>query len=90
MQHNNNQEEINWVENFIIEVNTTKIVDDDLLYNASLMVDAMAYAWADHVFKMKNEYVLMYIKKRPWYIPEFLYKWVIGKVLVRASFKNNE
>ena len=46
-----------------------------------------AYMLADKQAQTINEYCKLYIKERPWWMPESMYKWIIGKVLVLASFK---
>jgi hypothetical protein len=51
------------------------------------MVDSFAYMVASQVFKYKENYTLMYIKKKPKYLPAFIYKWILKKVLIMAEFK---
>lgn len=51
------------------------------------MIDAYCYAFAAQEFKAREEYILMYIKKKPYYIPEFVYKWILGKLFVLAEFR---
>jgi hypothetical protein len=46
-----------------------------------------AYLIADKQAQTINSYCKLYIKTKPWWLPEVLYKWVIGKVLVLAHFK---
>ena len=50
-------------------------------------VDAIAYAIAGRMIKMRDEYLLLYVKSKPWFIPEFIYKWILKKLLVIAEFK---
>jgi len=52
------------------------------------MVDAYAYMIAGHYAKLKDDYFFIYIKKKPKYIPNFIYKWFIKKFVVFAEFKN--
>lgn len=51
------------------------------------MVDAMAYMWAAQEFKWREEYTLLYLQKRPWWLPKHLYKWIVSKIVVLAYFK---
>ena len=51
------------------------------------MVDAMSYKISAQIFKLKEEYVLLHIKKKPRYLPEFIYKWILSKILILTTFK---
>jgi len=51
------------------------------------LVDSMAYAFAAQMYKYRDDYVLLHIKKCPKWLPEFVYKWVLSKVLVMNNFK---
>lgn len=53
----------------------------------SHIIDAYCYAFAAQEFKARGAYILMYIKKKPHYIPEFVYKWILGKLFVLSEFK---
>ena len=46
-----------------------------------------AYMMADKQAQTINNYCKLYIKERPKWLPDFLYKWIIGKVLVLAMFQ---
>lgn len=50
------------------------------------LIDSMAYMWSSQIFKFKEDYMLLYIKKKPKYIPNFMYKWILKKVVVLAEF----
>lgn len=53
------------------------------------LIDSLAYMWASKIFKYKEDYTLLYIKPKPKYLPSFLYKWLLKKLLVLAEFRNN-
>ena len=46
-----------------------------------------AYMIADKQAQTINEYCKLYIRERPKWLPEFIYKWVLKQVLVLAYFK---
>ena len=52
------------------------------------LVDSFAYMIAGHMAKIREDYVLLYIKKRPVWCPAFLYHWFIKRFVVIAEFKN--
>lgn len=51
------------------------------------LIDSMAYMVAGLEARMRNEYCLMYVNARPWWLPDFIYKWILKKVLVMANFR---
>lgn len=51
------------------------------------MIDAFAYAIAEKEASLMNSYFLVYIKNRPKYIPLFLYRFIIKKVVHLAEFR---
>lgn len=52
------------------------------------MIDSLMFAFASQEAKLRDEYILLYVKKKPWYIPDFIYKWFLKKFLVLSSFKS--
>ena len=50
-------------------------------------LDAFAYMVSAKEYAIRGEYLLLYIRKRPVFIPEFLFKWMLSKLLVVALFK---
>ena len=48
-----------------------------------------AHMVADHYmyYKLIDEYCFMHIKKKPKYIPTFLYNWMLKKVVILNRFK---
>lgn len=50
-------------------------------------VDSFAYLIAAQEAKLRDDYILLYVKKKPWYLPKSLYEWILRKVLVLANFK---
>ena len=50
------------------------------------LVDSVAYMVAGLEARMRNEYCLMYIKRRPSWLPDVLYRWVLRQVLCLAIF----
>ena len=64
---------------------------DSLLTNTderySDVVDSVAYAVATQMYKYRDDYVLLHIQNCPKWLPEFVYKWVLSKVLVIDNFK---
>ena len=62
------------------------LIDTDKKH--SDLVHSMAYAVASQMYKYRDDYVLLHIKKCPCYIPDFVYKWVLKQVLVMSNFKN--
>ena len=55
----------------------------------SHMVDSFAYAIAAKEAKRLDDYVLAYVTKKPWWMPDALYRFIISKVLVLVHFKEN-
>ncbi len=53
------------------------------------LIDAWAYAIAGMEMKMRDEYVLMYVKKCPWWLPQVVYEWILSKVLIMANFQRD-
>jgi hypothetical protein len=53
----------------------------------SHFVDAMAYAVAGEFARLQNEYVLMHLKPRPWWMPAALYRWIVSKIVYLRLFK---
>jgi hypothetical protein len=51
------------------------------------MVDAMAYAVAAQIAYLQNEYVLMHIKPCPWWMPNFVYRWLLSKFIYLRMFR---
>lgn len=51
------------------------------------VVDAFAYSMASQMAKIRNDYFLIYIRKKPKYLPEFIYRWFLSKFVVLAEFK---
>ena len=51
------------------------------------LVDSMAYAVATQMYKYRDDYVLLHIQNCPKWLPEFVYKWILSKVLVMDKFK---
>jgi coproporphyrinogen III oxidase len=51
------------------------------------MVDSVAYAMSAKYAKLKDDYFFIYVKKKPRYIPLWLYRWILQKVIVLANFK---
>ena len=50
-------------------------------------VDSVAYMVAGMEAKLLNDYCLLYIKQRPWWLPEIVYRWMLKRILVLAHFK---
>jgi hypothetical protein len=53
------------------------------------LVDAFAYAFAAQIAKLHNDYLLLHIKPRPWWVPKFIFNWFIGKIVRLDIFKRN-
>lgn len=54
----------------------------------SHMVDAMCYSLiAEREARLMNEYVLLHIRQKPWWIPNVFYRWILSKLLVLNRFK---
>jgi len=51
------------------------------------LVDSVAYMVAGLEARMRNEYCVMYIRQRPRWIPDVLYRWVWSQVLCLAIFR---
>lgn len=51
------------------------------------MVDAFAYAIAAQEARIHDGYVLLYVRAKPRWLPELVYRWLLGKLLVLANFK---
>lgn len=49
-----------------------------------------AYMIAKERAEVIDGYAQLYIKERPQWLPESVYKWVLSKVLVLAYFKKHE
>jgi hypothetical protein len=50
-------------------------------------VDAYAYMVASQEAKLLDDYVLLHLAKPRW-MPEFLFKWLVGKFVVLNRFKS--
>jgi hypothetical protein len=61
----------------------------ETLSSHSDFVDAYAYMIAGLEAKLRGEYLLLYVKKRPTWFPDFLYRWILSKVLVLTVFKRS-
>lgn len=55
--------------------------------NHSDYVDAFAYVVAAKEMEMRDSYILLHVKSRPWWLPEVIYKWILSKVLCLNEFK---
>ena len=51
------------------------------------MVDAFAYAIAAQEARIQDEYVLLYVRAKPQWVPGFVYRWLLSKLLVLTFFK---
>jgi len=51
------------------------------------MVDSFAFMVATQMAKIQNDYFLLHIKQKPKWLPNFIYRWIIGKVIVLNNFK---
>jgi len=56
----------------------------------SHMLDSIAYMYAAHEAKLTNEYILMFIKAKPWWLPKWLYHKLLSLVVNLANFKFNK
>lgn len=65
-------------ESFLHELNDVRHND---------MIDAMAYMIAGQELKLRESYILLYVKKKPKWCPEFIYHWFVKKFIVIAEFK---
>lgn len=52
------------------------------------MVDAFAYMFASKYAKLKDDYFFLYIKKKPKFMPSFIYKWFIKKKYNTRKLEN--
>lgn len=50
-------------------------------------INAIAYAYAKREMEAIDSYVRVYIKKRPWFIPEFLYRFALNHLIVLTFFR---
>lgn len=50
------------------------------------LVEDQIHMSATHEAKMTNGYILLHVKARPWWIPNVVYEWVLGKILVINRF----
>jgi hypothetical protein len=51
------------------------------------LVDSFAYMIAGMEAELIDRYCLMHVKQRPWWLPDFMYKWLLGQLLVLSYFK---
>lgn len=54
------------------------------------VIQKHAYMIADQNAKTIDGYVQLYIRKRPKWLPEIVYKYILKQVLVLAFFKKHE
>lgn len=54
------------------------------------LIDDYVYLKAKEEAEIIDAYLLLHIKQRPWYIPEFIYKFILKKILVMNRFTKNE
>lgn len=59
---------------------------DTEIYHADA-VDAFAFTMACQELKLREQYMLLYIKQKSWWCPSWLYKWFISRFVVLAEFK---
>lgn len=59
---------------------------EDLKREADMLV-RVTDMYSTEQMRLLNDYVLLHIKARPWYIPEPLYRWLLGKLVVLSRFK---
>ena len=67
-----------------LEIDKTLLKSDELHDD---WLEGLAYKIAAEYAKLREDYVLLYIKKRPKWLPEIIYRWILGKVLVLANFR---
>ena len=51
------------------------------------IIEKYAYAMANKQCEIIDGYCKLYIKKKPKYLPEFVYKYILKKVVVLANFE---
>lgn len=52
-------------------------------------VDAMAYYVAAQFAKLQDDYFFLHVKPAPWWMPAFVWKWLVGKMLVMTRFNSS-
>ena len=50
-------------------------------------IDSVAYMVAGMEVELINNYCLMYVKRRAWWLPEPIYKWFLRQFIVLVYFK---
>ena len=50
-------------------------------------IDAFAYAVSTQMAVQLDNFFMAHINKKPWYIPKFIYDWLIKKLFVITKFK---
>ncbi len=53
------------------------------------MIDSVMYMFAVHEAEVRNCYLLLYVKKKPWWMPEFVYRFILKRVLILNEFKKH-
>lgn len=51
-------------------------------------VDSFAYAVAVHEAQVRNAYILLHVKPKPWWLPKAVWHWLLSKILVLSEFKS--
>jgi len=67
---------------------TSRLKDTDKKH--SDFIDAYAYMIAAQEADLLNKYVLLHIKKKPWFLPKKLYDWILSKILVLSTFQKHD
>lgn len=68
-----------------IDENFYKIKDTDKRH--SDLIDSIAYMFANREAEFIDRYMLLFVKKKPTWIPDFVYRWMMKKILVVVEFK---
>jgi hypothetical protein len=51
------------------------------------IVDSFAYMVAGMEVVLLNEYCVAHVRRKPWWMPEFVYRWLVSQLLVLSRFR---
>jgi hypothetical protein len=51
------------------------------------LLHSFAYMVAGMEAKLLNDYCLMHVRQKPWWVPEPFYRWLLSQSLVLTHFK---
>jgi hypothetical protein len=51
------------------------------------IVDSIAYMVAGQEVELLNEYCVAHIERKPWWMPDLVYRWLVSQFFVLSRFR---